>query len=114
MAALSGSERGTLERFRAALGEAHELMRRAERAARRRAWHEAAEQLNASQEAIDRAKYELIKQMRTAGLSWPAIAREFKERGWMAVYRRYQRLERRFGQEPFTSEAGGDNGETPD
>ncbi len=96
--ALPGSERGTLERFRAALDQARALMRAAEQAARRRAWREAAQQLKASRAAMDRADYELIRQMRAAGLSWPATGRELGERGWMAVYRRYQRLERRFGQ----------------
>jgi alkylation response protein AidB-like acyl-CoA dehydrogenase len=96
--ALSGLERGTLERFRAALNEARALMRAAERAARRRAWREAVQQLKASRAEMDRADYELIREMRAAGLSWPAIGREMGERGWMGVYRRYQRLERRFGQ----------------
>jgi alkylation response protein AidB-like acyl-CoA dehydrogenase len=96
--ALAGLERGTLERFRAALNEARELMRAAERAARRRAWREAVQQLKASRTEMDRADYELIRQMRAVGLSWPAIGRELGERGWMGVYRRFQRLERRFGQ----------------
>ncbi len=96
--ALPGSERGTLERFRAALNEARALMRAAEQAARRRAWREAVQQLKASRAEMDRADYELIRQMRAAGLSWPAIGREMGERGWMGVYRRHQRLERRFGQ----------------
>lgn len=88
-------------------------MRRAERAARRRAWREAAQQLKASQEQIDRANYELIQQMRAAGLSWPAIGRELGERGWMAVYRRYQRLERRFGQAHSNDEMSGDDEGAP-
>lgn len=29
---------------------------------------------------------------------WPAIGRELGEPNWTAVYRRYQRLERRFGE----------------
>src|SRR6266508_606961 len=96
--ALPGSERGTLERFRAALDQARALMRAAEQAARRRAWREAAQQLKASRAEMDRADYELIRQMRAAGLSWPAIGRELGERTWTAVYQRFQRLERRFGQ----------------
>src|SRR6266700_278066 len=67
-------------------------------ASRRRAWREAVQQLKASRAEMDRADYELIRQMRAAGLSWPAIGREMGERGWMGVYRRHQRLERRFGQ----------------
>jgi alkylation response protein AidB-like acyl-CoA dehydrogenase len=97
VAALPGSERGTLERFRAALDQARELMRRAERAARRRAWREAVQQLKASEAEIDRANYELIREMRAAGLSWPAIGGELGQRNWTAVYQRFQRLERRFG-----------------
>jgi hypothetical protein len=85
-----------LERFRSALAEARDLMRRAERAARRRQWREAAEQLKQSQAEIDRAQYELIREMRAADLSWPAIGRELGERNWEAVYQRFQRLERRF------------------
>jgi alkylation response protein AidB-like acyl-CoA dehydrogenase len=95
--ALPESERGTLERFRAALDQARALMRAAEQAARRRAWREAVQQLKASRVELDRADYELIRQMRAAGLSWPAIGRELGERTWTAVYQRYQRLERRFG-----------------
>jgi Sec-independent protein translocase protein TatA len=101
--ALPKSEGDLLERFRSALAEARELMRRAERAARRRQWREAASQLKQSQEELDRAQYELIREMRTADLSWPAIGRELGERNWEAVYQRFQRLERRFGQ----PEAGG-------
>ena len=97
-----------LERFRSALDEARELMRRAERAARRRQWREAASQLKQSQAELDRAQYELIREMRAAELSWPAIGRELGERNWEAVYQRFQRLERRFGQPP---PAGG---ESPD
>jgi hypothetical protein len=87
-----------LERFRSALAEARDLMRRAERAARRRQWREAASQLKQSQAALDRAQYELIREMRAADLSWPAIGRELGERNWEAVYQRFQRLERRFGE----------------
>jgi len=96
--ALSGLERGTLERFRAALDQARALMQQAQRAARRRAWREAVQQLKASRAELDRADYELIREMRAAGLSWPAIGRELGERTWTAVYQRFQRLERRFGQ----------------
>jgi hypothetical protein len=97
--ALPMSEGELLERFRSALAEARELMRRAERAARRRQWREAAQQLKQSQAEIDRAQYELIREMRAANLSWPAIGRELGERNWEAVYQRFQRLERRFGED---------------
>jgi alkylation response protein AidB-like acyl-CoA dehydrogenase len=114
VAALPESERGTLERFRAALDQARELMRAAERAARRRAWREAVQQLKASRVELDRADYELIRQMRAAGLSWPAIGRELGERTWTAVYQRYQRAERRLGKAQPTDEEGaaGDDEET--
>ncbi len=89
----------------ALLDQARELMRRAERAARRRAWREAVQQLKASEAEIDRANYELIREMRAAGLSWPAIGGELGQRNWTAVYQRFQRLERRFGQaQPDTNE----------
>jgi hypothetical protein len=94
------SEGELLERFRSALVEARDLMRRAERAARRRQWREAAQQLKQSQAELDRAQYELIREMRAENLSWPAIGRELGERNWEAVYQRFQRLERRFGQPP--------------
>ncbi len=42
--------------------------------------------------------------MRAAGLSWPAIGRELEERNWTAVYQRFQRLNRRFGQAPPTTD----------
>ena len=96
--ALPKSEGDLLERFRSALVEARDLMRRAERAARRRQWREAAQQLKQSQAELDRAQYELIREMRAENLSWPAIGRELGERNWEAVYQRFQRLERRFGQ----------------
>jgi alkylation response protein AidB-like acyl-CoA dehydrogenase len=96
--ALPIREEPALERFRAALGEARELMRGAERAARRRQWREAVQQLKLTQEELDRANYELIREMREADLSWPAIGRELGERNWEAVYQRYGRLERRFGE----------------
>jgi hypothetical protein len=41
--------------------------------------------------------------MRAAGLSWPAIGRELGERTWTAVYQRFQRLQRRFGQAQLDS-----------
>jgi hypothetical protein len=41
--------------------------------------------------------------MRAAGLSWPAIGRELGERAWTAVYQRFQRLQRRFGQAQLDS-----------
>jgi predicted NACHT family NTPase len=86
-------------------------MRDAQRAARRRAWREAVQQLKASRAELDRADYELIQEMRAAGLSWPAIGRELGERNWTAVYQRFQRLRRRFGQaQPTTNqEASGDD-----
>ncbi len=102
--ALPKSEGDLLERFRSALVEARELMRRAERAARRRQWREAAEQIKQSQAELDRAQYELIREMRAENLSWPAIGRELGERNWEAVYQRFQRLERRFGQPPPADE----------
>jgi alkylation response protein AidB-like acyl-CoA dehydrogenase len=98
--ALPRSRGEPLERFRSAVAEARELMRRAERAARRRQWREAAQQLKQSQAELDRAQYELIREMRAENLSWPAIGRELGERNWEAVYQRFQRLERRFGQPP--------------
>ncbi len=114
MAALPGSERETLERFRAALGEARELMRRAERDARRGMWHDTAQELKAARDKLDLSEYEFIRKMRAAGLSWPAIGRELEERNWNAVYRRYQRLERRFGQAQLTDEdTAGEDEETP-
>ncbi len=112
MAALPESERGTLERFRAALDQARALMQQAQRAARRRAWREAVQHLKASRAELDRADYELIREMRAAGLSWPAIGRELEERTYTAVYQRFQRLERRFGRaqpdsnEPPTTPSG--------
>lgn len=48
-------------------------MQQAQRAARRHAWWEAVQQLKASRAELDRADYELIQEMRAAGLSWPAI-----------------------------------------
>ena len=87
-------------------------MQQAQRAARRRAWREAVQHLKASRAELDRADYELIREMRAAGLSWPAIGRELEERTYTAVYQRFQRLERRFGRaqpdsnEPPTTPSG--------
>src|SRR6266498_4858373 len=103
--ALPRSRGELLERFRSAVAEARELMGRAERAARRHQWREAAQQLKQSQTELDRAQYELIREMRGADLSWPAIGRELGERNWEAVYQRFQRLERRFGQPPPAGES---------
>jgi hypothetical protein len=88
-------------------------MRDAQRAARRRAWREAVQRLKASHEQLDRADYELIQQMRDAGLSWPAIGREFEERHWTAVYQRFQRLKRRFDQEQPTTDQPAPNDGSP-